>query len=456
LADDLHRNDDIDFKELLRTVHDLSLRVQQLERRLIDELPDGYSPSAARQNVVSRGRKHSSLESRIGSHWLNRIGVIALLFGVAYLLRYAFVSKWVSAAVWIWLGVSTGIAIILSSEWFRRRGYRLLSLSLKATGIGVSYLCLWAGLELYQLLSGSQTFSGLVVLTILAAVLALRESAEALAALAMIGGFLTPLLISIPAREVPLFSYIAILDCAAAASALKQTWWKLLPLNFLATSALCMTWYFKDYSRTELLTAVLAATFFFAIFCLSAYWVRGPFSTGATRYLLVSMEVANPLLYFAGLYLLIDPVLHNAIAIPTLGLSALYFAFATNRDRQQKLGVDIRVAVYGALGVAFFAITLAVLLRAEWLSLAWFAEGAVVMTIGFWRHLSWLRWGALLLLCGAVVKAFAWDVWQLGLAYRTLSFTGLGVLLLVISFAYQRYRLSIVAKTGKSSANRLH
>ena len=78
------------------------------------------------------------------------------------------------------------------------------------------------------------------------------------------------------------------------------------------------------------------------------------------------------------------------------------------------------VAVQGGLAIALLAA-------------GWFLEAAVVMAIGFWQDLPWLRWGALLLLGAAVVKAFAYDVWQLALPYRTLSFIGLGVLLLVIS-----------------------
>jgi len=108
-----------------------------------------------------------------------------------------------------------------------------------------------------------------------------------------------------------------------------------------------------------------------------------------------------------------------------------------------------QAALYGGLGITFVAAGLAVVLQTDWLSLGWFVEAAVVIAIGFWRDLPWLRWGALLLLSAAVVKAFAVDVWQLSLGYRTLSFVALGILLLVISFAYQRYDFSTVLRTRK-------
>jgi uncharacterized membrane protein len=452
---ELSNRDSSDFKELVRKMQDLSARLQQLEQR-VDALaqisPSTYS-SDNNPVAVPQVDQHPQLESQIGSQWLNRVGVIALLFGVAYLLRYAFVREWVSAASWIWLGVCGGIAVIIASEWFSWRGYRVLSISLKATGIGVSYLCLWAGLELYQLLSGPQSFSGILMLTALAAALALRESAEVLAILAVLAGFLTPLLVSIPSREIPLLSYIALLDCASATIAVKRRWSRLVAVSFAATSLLCVIWYFQHYSPLELLTTTLAATVFFAIFCIAGAWVQRRFSGGAPS-LLTFVELLNPVFYFAAVYLLVNPTLHHAPAIPALTLSALYLGFAWRWEGSFRVGAKIRVVVYGGLGAAFIAITIAILLHAEWVSLGWVVEAAVLMSIGLCTRFWWLRWNALLLLCTAIVKAFALDVWQLSLAYRTLSFIGLGLLLLVISFAYQRYGPSMITSSQKPATSR--
>ena len=435
-------------------MRELTFRVQRLERRL-DEArisihrDEGASDSS--KSVLRTRAASGALESRIGSQWLNKIGVVAVLFGVAYLLRYAFVNKWMSGATWIWLGVCVGIVVIVGSEWFRRRGYRVLSLSLKATGGGVSYLSLWAGLELYKLLSGLETFSGLVILSLLIAALALRESAEVLAAMALVAGFLTPLLISIPSGGAALLTYIGIFDCACAALVLKPDWWKLLTLGFLGTILLCSTWYFKQYVPGELFPSVAGVTVFFVIFCFAFRCVRRRLPGPRAPHLLTLIEVANPSLYLAALYVLANQAHHHALALPTLGLSALYLLLSRQEENSGKCGAAKFVAVYTGLSIAFIAITLAILLPLDWLSLGWFAEAAIVIAIGFWRDLPWLRLGALLLLCAAVVKVFAYDVWRLSLAYRTLSFIGLGVLLLLISFAYQRYGFSMVGRSGKDA-----
>jgi uncharacterized membrane protein len=66
------------------------------------------------------------------------------------------------------------------------------------------------------------------------------------------------------------------------------------------------------------------------------------------------------------------------------------------------------------------------------------AFGAVLLAIGFWRRTALLRWQGLVLLAVAIAKVFTVDVSELSQGYRILSFLGLGALLLVVSFVYQR------------------
>ena len=64
--------------------------------------------------------------------------------------------------------------------------------------------------------------------------------------------------------------------------------------------------------------------------------------------------------------------------------------------------------------------------------------GAALMAAGFWRRSAFLRWQALVVLALSIAKVFLFDISHLSQGYRVISFLGLGVLLLAISFAYQR------------------
>lgn len=63
-----------------------------------------------------------------------------------------------------------------------------------------------------------------------------------------------------------------------------------------------------------------------------------------------------------------------------------------------------------------------------------------------------MRWQALVLIAVTIVKVFAYDIWRLERGYRIVSFFVLGLLLLAVSFIYQRdwLRLSLGSAAGKS------
>ena len=82
-------------------------------------------------------------------------------------------------------------------------------------------------------------------------------------------------------------------------------------------------------------------------------------------------------------------------------------------------------------------------------SALWMAYGAMLMIVGFLRRSAFVRWQALILIAVTIVKVFVYDVSQLDRAYRIVSFIVLGILLLAISFVYQRDWLPLSAK-GKS------
>jgi len=84
-------------------------------------------------------------------------------------------------------------------------------------------------------------------------------------------------------------------------------------------------------------------------------------------------------------------------------------------------------------------------------SALWMAYGAMLMVIGFLRRSAFVRWQALILIAVTIVKVFVYDVSQLDRGYRIVSFIILGVLLLAISFVYQRDWLKLSGKSGQGS-----
>ncbi len=77
--------------------------------------------------------------------------------------------------------------------------------------------------------------------------------------------------------------------------------------------------------------------------------------------------------------------------------------------------------------------------------------GSVLLLVGFVRKSAFVRWQALVLLAVTIGKVFTVDTSQLSQGYRILSFLGLGVLLLAVSFVYQRDLLHLRPDDGSTT-----
>ena len=277
----------------------LNLPLRSCGRSAAPSARRAASPSAAEPKPIrdagrssEAGAKSSrpskaapDLESRIGSHWLNRIGITAVLIGVSYFLKFAFDNNWIGPAGRVAIGLLAGIAVVVWSENFRHRGYVIFSYSLKAVGIGVLYLSLYAAFQVYSLVPGGVAFIMMFAVTAATAVMAWTQDAEILAAFALIGGFSTPLLLSTGQnREVALFAYVAILDLGALALVILKPWRRLLVLSYVGTLALYVGWYSSFYDVTQVRMTVGFATLFFAIFAVAPLLARPADEGTAVRF----------------------------------------------------------------------------------------------------------------------------------------------------------------------------
>lgn len=82
-------------------------------------------------------------------------------------------------------------------------------------------------------------------------------------------------------------------------------------------------------------------------------------------------------------------------------------------------------------------------LRQLSLSGVWLVFSIALMTIGILRRSRALRIASIVLFGGTILKIFIYDLSFLDTLYRIFSFIGLGVILLGVSYAYQRYKDAI-------------
>lgn len=525
------------------------------------------------------------LESRIGSHWLNRIGISAVLIGMSYFLKLAFDNNWIGPTGRVSIGLLAGIGAIVWSESFRKRGYNLFSYSLKAVGVGVLYLSLWAAFQVYALIPSPVAFLAMVIVTGSTAMLAIKQDAEILAAIALAGGFTTPLLLSTGQNhEVELFSYVALLCAASVALVAVKPWRRLLVLSYVGMVGLYVGWYSEFYRRPEFAITLVFATIFFAIFAVAPLVSRVA-EGSSLLHLPAALTLINTGVYFLQAYAMVDEIDKLAMAWFALALAAVHIGLSRIVRRQEPADAETLRLLHLALAVSLITIAIPIRLDGHWITVGWLVEagvllwvadrigarflhylavvalglgvvrlllidnfrvdtlllnsrmatyilavavlallawfslrrasdfdrqlaavavlavsalalvglsreigdyygrqtyagwsgatpwtraaeanrhsmaiaedftysalwmgyGALLMVIGFWRKSAFFRWQALFLIAATIVKVFIYDVSQLDRGYRILSFMILGVLLLAVSFVYQKDWLKLSA-----------
>jgi uncharacterized membrane protein len=230
--------------ELRRQVARLEARVERLERAAAN------SSVAATAKPFSTPRSFTppakpSLESRIGAQIFNRVGIFAVLVGVALFLKYAVDQRWLGPGARVLIGLGAGIGLIAWSERFRTKGFPVFSFSLKAAGTGVLYLALWAGFALFHLVPFAVALGAMALVTAGNAWLCWAQRSQVLAAYALTGGFLTPTLLEAGHTAVPVLgAYLLILNAGIVALLVMRRWPRLLPAAFAGTICYLLVWGF--------------------------------------------------------------------------------------------------------------------------------------------------------------------------------------------------------------------
>jgi uncharacterized membrane protein len=157
------------------------------------------------------------------------IGGAALVLAAFFLVRYSIDNGLLGPAARTIIGGLFGVALVAASEVARRlpatREDPRIGQALAGAGIASLYGTLYVGAEIYHLISAGTAFAAVVAVTIAGLGLALRHGPPT-AIMALIGGFVAPLIAGVDAANIgPLLVYLALLVAALFGLAIRRGWW---------------------------------------------------------------------------------------------------------------------------------------------------------------------------------------------------------------------------------------
>ena len=227
------------------------------EPRSIDPVPMSEIP-------VSEA---DAMERAIGERWLLYSGILLLLLGVAFFLRYAFDRNWLAPIVRVGIGGVAGLAMTLGGTRLATAGFRRYGMIVAGAGIAAWYLSVYSALNFYDLLSIPVAFALLVAISVVAAWLADMYAAAPLAVVAVCGGFATPFLVGRGEdAQLTLFSYDALLIAATVYLSIRRRWWWLNLVAAVLTLVTVASWGASFYTPVKAIRTELFITLYCAMF----------------------------------------------------------------------------------------------------------------------------------------------------------------------------------------------
>jgi len=188
--------------------------------------------------AASPSRSRSELELIIGGKLLNRIGAVAVVLGVLFLVKWAVDNDLISETARCLLGAASGIALVILGERFIRKKLVVFGQGLLGASVPIFYLSTYAAFQYYDLVTQTVAFLLFVAITVLVLWLALRHRSFFMSIVGAFGGLLVPAMLSTgTTNTVALHTYLILLDIGLLAIVIGNKSWRIL-----ATIAAAGTW----------------------------------------------------------------------------------------------------------------------------------------------------------------------------------------------------------------------
>jgi len=343
------------------------------------------------------------LETVIAGRWLNRVGIVALLLAVAFFLKYAFDNAWIGPSGQVALGLLSGTLLLAFSPWLLRRGYPYFSGGIAGLAAGVLYLSLYAAWSFYHLVPQPVAFVGMIVVTGTMAVLALGRDSQPLALLALIGGFLTPALLSTGVdAQIPLFVYLAVLNGGLLAIARSRAWHSLELVAFAGTVFYYWAWIEDFYAVPKLERTAFFATLFFLEF--TAFPIVQARRLGKIPKAHFFLLLVNAASFLTALQYLLYRDHRWMLTIAVLALAAGHLAASKWLPASKPGERSVPRLLFAGLALTFATLAIPIRLEGKWIAIAWAVEGAALVWSGLQGRVGLLRAAGILLSGGAAAQ----------------------------------------------------
>lgn len=319
------------------------------------------------------------LEKFIGENLINKIGILILVLGISYFVKYAIDKDWINEPARVGIGMLAGTLLMGIAHKLRQK-YAAFSSVFVAGAIAVFYFTIGIAFHNYHLFGQTATFLLMVGITAFSCLVSLSYNRKELAVLSLIGGFAVPFMVSTgQGNYVVLFTYILILNVGILALAYHKKWGIINILSYVFTIILYGAWLYKDLEEKNphYLGALGFGFAFYFVFVLMNI-INNLRTKGVFSPIELGILASNTFLFYASGMVVLEHFHPGLKGQFTTALGLLNLAYAW--FLYKKYGLD-KTAVYLLIGLTLTFITLAIPIQFEGnsITLFWVAEAVILM-----------------------------------------------------------------------------
>ena len=312
----------------------------------------------------------------LGTNWLSKIGIVTLVLGIGFFVKYAIDQEWINEIGRVGIGLLAGGTIIGIAHKLKDK-YNLFSSILVGGGISVFYITITLAFREYALFGQAFAFVLLIITTVFSVILSLLYNRKELAVFSLLGGFASPLMVSTGVGNyVVLFSYILILNTGMLIVSYIKKWHIIGITSYLLTLLFFWTWTLTSF-KDQFFNVSLFISLFFIQFYLLALFDHFKSGKKITAYQVFLILTNNLSAFLAYLYVF-DRYSPDIRGLITISLAVVNAVVLVILFRSSRIDRNLLYTVI-AIVLSFVSLAIPIQLKGHVITLFWAAESVVLL-----------------------------------------------------------------------------
>ncbi|MFH0876416.1 MAG: DUF2339 domain-containing protein [archaeon] len=337
--------------------------------------------------VKTQKNTHTSIEENIGLKWFSKIGILALVIGIAFFIKYAIDNNWMSYLVRIIIGCLIGASLVFFGDFLsKKEKYSAWAKTLIGGGFALTYFSIFAAYNFpeYRAAIGISQIVDifmLIVIVIFAVIFSIKDNSQVIAAESFFLGYVTSLLGT--SFELITLFYSLILTIGLVFVVSYKKWPAIGIGGIIASYALYILWDTKNPDSFAFTTVILI-TYFLAF--SSQYFLIS--KQDETKVLAVIGAIINSFFFFILYQGFISDKYYAYRGLVPVGL-AVFYIISYFYSKKSKMFHLPQTNLY--LSLFFLTIAIPIQLDERLITISWALESVILILLHYKTGLRELK-----------------------------------------------------------------